>query len=845
MRKYIGWIMAVMMVFSIFFTPISVLANNGSEANKENSETTKSLELQRDKALKSNEEKAESPDGKSDKQIDKQDVSEEKTKAKASEEQQSAQSQEIQELNKANGGILKQNPISTKNFTLTKKSAGTETKIGDFDKFIDTISAMDINDPISLYTVYVNKNTTIPSNEGSHYRSNNKIRITSGQGGPYTLKREGEKNFIAIQTNSELTVDNVILDGSNKSECLFISNNGKVTIGKGAILQNFADTEKFDGPAILLSSGNPIINIEAGSIIRNNTSEQQGGFIQARRGSTVNVNGGSFINNKTTKSDGGVIAAYGNLNVNGGIFQGNKASEKKTAGAIFVGSAANATIKNTTFKDNKASTGGAIYSLNTISISNTTFENNKANWGGSVFAYKPIDLKDVKFIGNNSEKQAGALYLSSDANITSSEFKGNSSAGGGGAIFVANNSKGTVKISNSSFLSNSSLNFGGGIYLGINSKLEVKGSKFAKNGAAFGGGISSAGGSNFDSSLTGISLNDVGFEDNESLLGGGLFTAFPTDITDCDFAKNIANVHPQDKQENPHKSGVGGAIYVMDSKTIINNSIFKENNAYGSGGAIGINGVVRDKNSGEITAKKPNIKVEISNKNEFRSNVCKVGQGGAIYTIPYEYNDPITDTDAYKNLSIDNTTLFMGNKSLSGKFNPPTNFEDFTNLEFSEASDVLHGTLKRKSLLNNYDVNYKNPNVLVTFVNDGKNHATVKVEAGKTIDNDGLTEEIMPQEPSKKGYSFKEWNTQKDGKGTKFTGDTVVKQDITVYAIYTKNDDPASKPDGKKPQEKPSKGPSNSPKTGDDINLYIYIALIALSGVFLGITGIKKKKYKN
>lgn len=45
----------------------------------------------------------------------------------------------------------------------------------------------------------------------------------------------------------------------------------------------------------------------------------------------------------------------------------------------------------------------------------------------------------------------------------------------------------------------------------------------------------------------------------------------------------------------------------------------------------------------------------------------------------------------------------------------------------------------------------------------------------------------MPQNPTKSGYTFKEWNTQKDGKGTAFTGTTVVNEDMTVYAIYSKN----------------------------------------------------------
>ena len=85
-----------------------------------------------------------------------------------------------------------------------------------------------------------------------------------------------------------------------------------------------------------------------------------------------------------------------------------------------------------------------------------------------------------------------------------------------------------------------------------------------------------------------------------------------------------------------------------------------------------------------------------------------------------------------------------------------------------------------------YAVWKKNPNI-VTFRNGDSEYGKVKVENGKTIDGDDLTNESMPQNPTKSGYTFKEWNTKKDGKGTSFTGKTVVNEDMTVYAIYSMN----------------------------------------------------------
>ena len=75
----------------------------------------------------------------------------------------------------------------------------------------------------------------------------------------------------------------------------------------------------------------------------------------------------------------------------------------------------------------------------------------------------------------------------------------------------------------------------------------------------------------------------------------------------------------------------------------------------------------------------------------------------------------------------------------------------------------------------------------VTFMNEDATYASVKVENGKAIEGDNLTTESMPNNPEKTGYTFKEWNTKKDGTGTKFTGDSIVNHDLTVYAIYSMN----------------------------------------------------------
>lgn len=44
----------------------------------------------------------------------------------------------------------------------------------------------------------------------------------------------------------------------------------------------------------------------------------------------------------------------------------------------------------------------------------------------------------------------------------------------------------------------------------------------------------------------------------------------------------------------------------------------------------------------------------------------------------------------------------------------------------------------------------------------------------------------LPTPPSRSGYTFNGWNTKNDGTGTEFTAETIVSQDITVYAKWEK-----------------------------------------------------------
>ncbi|RFD76998.1 hypothetical protein AXE75_02750 [Gardnerella vaginalis] len=103
----------------------------------------------------------------------------------------------------------------------------------------------------------------------------------------------------------------------------------------------------------------------------------------------------------------------------------------------------------------------------------------------------------------------------------------------------------------------------------------------------------------------------------------------------------------------------------------------------------------------------------------------------------------------------------------------------------------------------------------VKFINDGdkKPYATVKVQQGLSISGDELTDQSMPDNPTKDGFTFKEWNTASDGKnGSVFTASTIVNVDTTVYAIY-KQRTPAPTPSPTpEPTPIPEPEPESKPK---------------------------------
>ena len=138
--------------------------------------------------------------------------------------------------------------------------------------------------------------------------------------------------------------------------------------------------------------------------------------------------------------------------------------------------------------------------------------------------------------------------------------------------------------------------------------------------------------------------------------------------------------------------------------------------------------------------------------------------------------------------------------------------------------------------------------------------ATLQVYYKKNIRNNVVGDKWLDKklpEVTRQGEKFNGWNTKPDGSGDKFTEDTFVTDDITVYAQWTKEEktEPTEPSDADKPgkdqnnEDKPTvKAGDNSaksaPRTGDSSEMMMYAGLTVLAGLTTLLIMRKRKSYK-
>jgi len=204
----------------------------------------------------------------------------------------------------------------------------------------------------------------------------------------------------------------------------------------------------------------------------------------AKYGAGIYHNGDALYTNirltgnqaKGTTSRGAGVYNLKGFKLDGGVFENNQLPEQVSVtygAAIF--NAGNAELSQVKFLKNTLlnGQGGAIYTTAAavLSITNAEFTANKATTGGAIFTVNgALNLNAVVFNQNSAAGAGGALYTSGTTTLNRVTFNHNTALLHGGAIW----SNATLKIDNSAFSQNQVTktgNYGGAVYINTGSAL--------------------------------------------------------------------------------------------------------------------------------------------------------------------------------------------------------------------------------------------------------------------------------------------------------------------------------------------------------------------------------------
>lgn len=320
-----------------------------------------------------------------------------------------------------------------------------------------------------------------------------------------------------------------------------------------------------------------------------------------------------FLNNMSKSGSGGAIYNTGKIELEGVSLKENTATG--WGGAIYNVSNGSLTIKNSQFVDNKSGIGGAVVSgtlTEKTTIENSLFEGNQANEIGAVGLFAEGTVKNTIFRNNkatfydneniadavdNNIDGGGALFLGavSSTNVLASQsvensvFENNSSVINGGAIATrrwnaGNNSAAKLDIIKTLFKGNKAGTTGGAIdnyFYGSTTKdgsVFVSDSLFDANSAANGGAIYNHGELDKGNNFASMYITNTQFTNNSATENGGAIYNAGTLTLDSTKGNVLF--------ENNTSNGVANDIYMAGDNAALNISGTNIDNAVVSNGGI-------------------------------------------------------------------------------------------------------------------------------------------------------------------------------------------------------------------------------------------------------------------
>ncbi|WP_298521337.1 Ig-like domain repeat protein [uncultured Methanobrevibacter sp.] len=297
-----------------------------------------------------------------------------------------------------------------------------------------------------------------------------------------------------VGTNN--VVSNIIIDNATSSSDNFKSDGGAIYwAGKSGSLINATISNTLangKGGAIFWSGSSDIVeNISidySRTNVMNSSNTADGGAIYS-----------TGINNLNNVYVADAIAYTDNGNVKGGAIYYTGANMNNVT-----------VLMSRASTDNGTSYGGAIYLDGRVNpnLYNSSFEENHADLGGAVYTVRTTKVYDTSFTGNVAE-DGGALYATSnDVTLNGTSFESNS-AKRGGAIFTNNVQ---IKMYNSTIKNNTAEESGAALYHNYVNKAansEIVNTDMVNNTAYRGSAI-------YATDFVRFSLKDVVLLDNQA-----------------------------------------------------------------------------------------------------------------------------------------------------------------------------------------------------------------------------------------------------------------------------------------------------------------------------------------
>lgn len=213
----------------------------------------------------------------------------------------------------------------------------------------------------------------------------------------------------------------------------------------------------------------------------NNSNSPRNAVLDTDELKSLFISDCDFINNKGDVA----LSSYSD-----DILIVNVSFVNNTNGAMYVGG--HAVVSNSTFINNSADNGGAIYVEygHDLSIVNCNFVNNAANECGGVLFSNDNDKDDkisitkCTFADNSAVKYGGVLYSEYGNNIIEDSKFTNNSAGEGGAIYLFKGMYNYLSVMRSDFTNNYANN-GGAVYASAYNEVSISDCNFINNNQTF------------------------------------------------------------------------------------------------------------------------------------------------------------------------------------------------------------------------------------------------------------------------------------------------------------------------------------------------------------------------